>query len=365
MSHKAIGSQASQRIAWIDAARTFSVLAVVLYHVYIWHFASIDMPMDALSGHIWEGVSRLLGAVRMPLLLIVSGMLASSRIRSTDGLAGVFHYSIANYYLYLIWLAMYALFGFWIFGTGSPNSVDGLYGFLDQVVLPDTSLWFVFALAVYAPLLALFRSISPTIVVGTLFVISVATATFGAEPELMAVKVARLFVFFAVGVYFKNIIITLAEFRAFLLTSIGSALGLMLMFFSSTLSTELLHELAYLVRSMVLALSCIGALSLTVRLSPLSRVGEWVGSRTLGIYVIHPLIVVFWSRLVTDYAWLVPSWFVQSSWLGFFYPLVLGIGVLFLAIGLEKLAKQLGAAFLFRTPNWLHALLKRVSPSRR
>ncbi|MET4588832.1 acyltransferase family protein [Arthrobacter sp. 754] len=118
------GPAASSRIEWIDAARGLCVIAVVLFHVGYWHFLKFEHA-GSIAFPLWETVAIALGSVRMPLLLAVSGMLAASKIRNGFGNGKALSASLTNYYLYAVWLLVYALLSIPAAMTGATPRAGG------------------------------------------------------------------------------------------------------------------------------------------------------------------------------------------------------------------------------------------------
>ena len=55
-----------ERLAWIDTTRGLGVLAVVLFHVLIWNYATLVEEGSAVAS-LWDQVGSSLGRVRMPI----------------------------------------------------------------------------------------------------------------------------------------------------------------------------------------------------------------------------------------------------------------------------------------------------------
>ena len=66
-------------------------------------------PRIRSSWGFWGSVNPALGSVRMPVLLAVSGLVLSRQVRGGLHLRTTGYGEATNYYLYVVWLAVYAL----------------------------------------------------------------------------------------------------------------------------------------------------------------------------------------------------------------------------------------------------------------
>src|SRR5215213_6048735 len=103
------GSGGPERVAWVDAARGASVAAVVLFHVSLWWYLPLQAELWGPAGRVWATVNSYLGSVRMPLLLAVSGLVGAGAIRAGLRDRRTATRAVANGYLYVVWLVVYAV----------------------------------------------------------------------------------------------------------------------------------------------------------------------------------------------------------------------------------------------------------------
>ena len=96
------------RLAWLDAARALAIVGVVLLHVSIGHFYGLPHADDWVLPR-WDRINQVVAVVRMPLLFVVSGMLAAGKIRRGFTRGNAILSAVTNYYLYLVWLAVYGV----------------------------------------------------------------------------------------------------------------------------------------------------------------------------------------------------------------------------------------------------------------
>lgn len=147
MSKSGVGPES--RLLWADAARGASVLFVVLFHVLLWHLNDYRATMWGPADRVWTKFNAVLGSLRMPLLLGVAGLVASRRILLGLSEPRNLVRAASNYYLYVVWLLIYAVYFAFVSDPALPHRVDGLADVVFQLVFPNTTLWFVYALALY------------------------------------------------------------------------------------------------------------------------------------------------------------------------------------------------------------------------
>lgn len=341
------------RLAWVDTARAACVVAVVAYHLYLWHFVAMGVPSESIASTVWEQTNRLLSALRMPLLLVLSGTLASGRIRRGFGRGKASQSIVSNYYLYVVWLLVYVVLGQMTGGLSPIGDLDGSLPALVQVLIPDTTLWFIYALAVYVPVFILARKAKPALVLAALAIVNVVCAMFAYEAEPSWLKVIRLAIYFAIGVYGKDLIFQLAATRKYALACVGTVTAVALTGLSVMPIPEVLHESLYLLRALAFTAALIGITAALVRFRSIAALGRWVGSRTLPIYVIHPLIIIGLSILAEGPLSGPLSAIADNTVLALIYPAVTTIIVVGACVLAEQLCHACRLQAPFRAPEWL------------
>ncbi|MGO4955729.1 acyltransferase family protein [Luteococcus sp. Sow4_B9] len=341
--------QKPARQPWIDMTRGACVLLVVLYHVVLWHLPHLESP--TMKADLWTRLNDVVGGIRMPLLLMLSGMLASGKLtRGRAALRG----AAANYWLYVVWLTVYALV-MPILGVAEAGQVRPGLDWLQQLVAPQTPLWYVFALATYMVVLHLLRGVHPAIVLALL----TALTLFIVPGENIALKVPYLAIYFAVGVYAAPLLKRVAAEKPWALLVAGIALlavpkviGLV-----PNLPTAGI-QLTWLFGNLGKGLFMMGAVVLwCVLLRPMHWLA-WVGRHTLAIYVMHPPLLALWMWLDAQ------TGFPQrlATLLGplaVLYP-ALGVAVISAtALLLERLVRRGPVEALFGLPAGWNASLQR------
>lgn len=363
------GSTSASRLPWIDAARALAIVTVVLLHVSIGHYYGLQHSAN-LAVYRWDRVNQVIALIRMPLLFVVSGMLASGKIRRGFTRGNTILSAATNYYLYLVWLAVYGV----LFVISGPIEVPfepaRWQDYAIQIVEPRTPLWFVFGLALYLLAFTALRRVPGWIMLPATAWISVwASMTWTVESPLWT-RVVLYVVYFALGVYGREALIRLATSSWALVTSATVAyLGYKLITLATLMSLkplDLENALTLLVLQSGASMFGIAASAQLCRLPWWRAAGTWVGRRTLGIYVMHiPVIVLIdFAVRLGPLAWIdhltgsVPRFDAL-------YPLLLTAVVIILCVWLEKALGALRLAHLFRLPSrYRRALYRRNDGSR-
>lgn len=356
------GASAAPRIIWLDSARGAAVVAVVLLHVSIGHFYMLDHS-SRYTVPVWDRVNQVISVVRMPLLFVVSGMLAAGKIRRGFAHGKSLLTVATNYYLYLVWLLVYGALMLIAGDRPVPFRFWSFQHYAMQVVVPETHLWFVFSLAVYVLVLTALRRVPGAIVIAAATLLHLwAATTFTIESPLWT-RGLQYAVFFVIGVHARGALLWVARQHWLTILTCGAAVWLYL---QVTLRTIMSLEVADLRSAsllgllyLVATLAAVGLAGLLARVPLYRAMGSWVGRRTLGIYVMHiPVIVVVNFALDGPLMWLSPvtanSFVFDISW-----PLVLTAIVVAVCVGVETLLTGCGLRFLFRIPAPLAARLER------
>ncbi|KJC62908.1 acyltransferase family protein [Agreia bicolorata] len=340
------------RLAWVDAARGICVLLVVLLHVRIFVYAPLAPPSNGVE--LWTQLTEFFGAFRLPLLFVVSGFVASRRVRAGWSDRRTVLRAVSLYWIYLVWLTVYAVLSIVVIDPGVPFRVMTPLHYLEQLLVPDSMLWFIFALAAYVIVLSSVNRVPRGAVLGVLAALSIAS---GAVPvtrdEALWLHVVYYAVFFAVGVYAAPALQLLARSRRpFVLPlSVGTFIACELAWQQSAEGTILETALRLLRDGAAVAVSIV-VIALLVRWRPFERVASAIGQRTLPIFVLQlPLIwLLFLLPLV--------GWSLEFAPVRYLAP-VLGTALIVVAaLGIHRLLIRARARVLFELPErWKKAVL--------
>ena len=329
-----------ERLSWPDVAKGACILLVVLHHVilkdYIFLVGAAYDPIE----DIWHDLTYALKPVRMPLFFAVSGFFAASAVarpwRSS------WRRIASGYYLYVVWLGVYV--GVYSLERDIPaNRVVSVADLFGELAWAASSMWFLYALAVYFVVARLLRRVPPAAVVGAAAALSVSVSALGIEENNRFSVLVHL-VYFLAGAYYPHVLRRIAALRL----SGAALLGLFLAY-AGAAAVVLYSGLPWSPTGF--AASLIGiplGILLAVRASG-SRVADglaWVGRRTLRVYVLHLIVLVAVVQL--------PLALGEGGALGLLaalgYPVLMTGLVVLACFGLHEALVRLRCGWLFALP---------------
>ncbi|WP_168583299.1 acyltransferase family protein [Gephyromycinifex aptenodytis] len=342
-----------QRIGWLDCARGAAVVAVVLLHVSIGHFYMLDHSSRYMVP-VWDRINQVISVLRMPLLFVVSGMLASTKIargfRKGTSLVTI----VSDYYFYLVWLLAYGAFMLAAGDRPVPFQFTSFSQYLLQIVLPGTHLWFVFFLAVYILVLTAARKVPPTLIIGAAVALHLWTATTYSVQSPLWTRGLQFALFFVLGVYGREALLWVARQHWLTILTCGASVALYLAVSLSTIMSldpiELPRAALLMCLYVAATLAAIGLAGLLSKVPLYLAIGSWVGRRTLSIYVMHiPVITIINFAQDGALSWLshatATSFAFDAAW-----PLLMTAIVVAICVGLQNLLTRIGLGFLFALP---------------
>ncbi len=268
-----------------------AILCIVIYHTLLWYYLhdpSTTWPPAAAG---WARFNAVLGSVRVPLLLFVSGLASSHRVLAGWRDRTNLRRAATSYYLYLVWLLIYAAFFAVVSGPDLPHRITGWAELAIQLAVPDTTLWYLLALCLYVVATAT-TARWPRVLVILLALGSYLGADLLLPPELQATKVPQNWLFYLLGVYaatYRERLVALARLPIIVAAAAISAVVIG----SGGLLPEAaaLHSVHSILRSLAMvAVAVLSAIWLS-RIGWLRRGLAALGTRTLAIYLIHPLAI--------------------------------------------------------------------------
>lgn len=326
------------RVAWVDVAKGLTILLVVVFH------AQIYLAHKGLGLALYTQINTVLQPVRMPLFFALSGALAVSLIRQDWG--RVLHNRVAVFVmLFVLWSTIHiAAFKYllWhpLFAFRAPISWEVLQG----MIQPRTSIWFVWALAIY---ILFAKSLRPWPAIAA--ALSLAIGLLGASGlpmdygfALLQQKLLLYLPFFVLpALYGRGALIWIAN-HPLLLLALGAVLSALAVLgaavpvpegagqYLSIGATELLRASGGLCAGLA------GAVYLA-RLPGAVTLFSYFGRRTLSIYLPH---ILFLSIAVS----LLARWNLPGAAL-YALPLVCAVVVAF-SLGLARLLRMAGQTWL-------------------
>lgn len=353
-------SSDAQRVAWIDAARGYAVVAVILFHVVIWHFRGLE-GVAPVGWRLWSLVGALLGGAGMPLLLAVSGLVLARRIRTGPFVGGTLTRVVQVYYLYVVWVVVYAVFYLLVRHPGLPHRLDGPVEVVAQLVAPSTPLWYLFALALYTAVLTLARRVPPVAVLTALTLLSTAVHTLDRSGAFW-LRILELFVFFALGVYGAGVMRRLAD-----RSSIPVLLGLLVLGLGLSAVRLLLPGWAgavfFVPSGIAVGAAMVVLFVLLTRWRPARELGTVLGRGSLGLYVLHPLWLAGLALLALAVAPRTIGQALGTPTGAVVYPLLVTALIVALSLPLLELVRRARLGWLFAMPASWGRALDRLGPA--
>lgn len=282
------------RTAWVDVAKGLSIVLVALHHVVV------AADAQGWTPEVTHEVSSSLGTLRMPLFFLASGLFATRTLAGPWG--RLLERRVAFFaWLYVLWLVIrYLWFGLLAHGVdieawASPWTV------VSQLWLPASGMWFLYALALFSLLGRLTRAVPPVVRIGAAAGLSAVVGAGIVEVDSYAWRSMALnLVFFLLGADASGAIrrrVDVLGRRA----AVGLALGAGAGFVALTLAlrdpdvvavpgARLATSLVALVAGVALAAALAGTRA--------GRAPQWLGTRTLEVYLIHGLLLGAVAALV-------------------------------------------------------------------
>lgn len=302
----------SSRIAWLDLARAVSIVLVVFYHVGVVAGDELLGGRETLAAKLWLHGNMALVPLRMPLFFAVAGVLAAGAIQRPW--AQVLRPRILDLlWPYVLWSMLFAVTGW---PRYAPDDAGGfIWGEVTGMVMIGSPYWFIAVLPIFFVLTRLGRSHPYLLVAGTLIAYAVAPSlnqalrASAASPDLSygIFQLTDNALWFVVGYVARGFILRIGvrprPALGLTLAAGFSVLALMVVRVEMPAAALRALELGASISGLI---ACAALLPLLTRWQWLVRAGGYLGSRTLVIYLVHPLVVnalvIVWMNAEVDQA---------------------------------------------------------------
>ena len=344
--HGAAGPRDRGRLAWPDAARGLAIGLVVLYHATNWTWST------GYEVSVLREVNETLRSLRMPLFFAVAGMFAGK-------------------WMTVPWSRLARgklLFFAWVFVLWEPISLvvrllTGYYQVADAdwgtlvhelawaPLIPRSELWFVWTLAAFFVIARALRRVPVAVQLGVAAGVS-GWALAGWEPESIAWRgTAQFLLFFLAGLHLRPLLERFAERVTWFWAVAAVAVWLGIQTAVRELGVADVPGL-YLLANIAgvpagVAVSVLASRVPGTRYLPRSLGLQWLGARTLPVFVTHTSVVLVLLFLLYSNAVWIPA--PQSQWL----PVALWAAAVAVGLGMGALAPRIGARWLFAPPRRL------------
>lgn len=294
----AVESKGTDRLAWLDLARAISIILVVLYHAGTGGVV-VALVGEGTAATLWRSFNISLIPLRMPLFFLISGALAVGAIHR--GFRKVARPRVLDIlWPYVLWSLIWAVTAMPRYAPDDPAGY--LLGHLRAILVVGSPYWFLAALTIFFLLMRLGRE-HPRVMLAVAFVayaaapfLDAALKTAGAPSDLTygIFQITDNAVWYVLGYGFSTEIrSTRRRVRVgpgLVLGAVFCVLAAVIVAFETPLAVTRLLEF---VASITGLAACAVLLPLVARWAPLARAGSYLGSRTLTIYVVHPVVINF------------------------------------------------------------------------
>ena len=332
------------RLLWADVAKGVCILLVVLWHVIAKQYLAVPWKVGFGIQGAWGHLGEAFLPLRMPLFFSVSGMLALGALNRPWG--RLLRFKTARFeYLYLVWLAIHtAVFAFTP-GFETRRAHDPV-GFLAQLSVTPSNLWYLYALALYFPLAKATRRLPAAAVLGPALLLSaVASADWIPTPGDRGGLLQNVF-FFLLGARFGPDLARLAETSGRRRTALLGA-GFVLAYVVTLVLGGQQWFGVWPVLSVLAMLAGVSGAAVLARRPCLARPLAGLGRRTLPIYVLHlPLLALLHTVSRHRLASAAPLHPV----LAVLDPLLVTALLVAACLGLHHGLQRAGARWLFELP---------------
>ncbi|MEU4388185.1 acyltransferase family protein [Promicromonospora sp. NPDC023805] len=342
----AVGPRTPARLAWPDAARGLAIGLVVLYHATNWTWST------GYEVSVLREVNETLRSLRMPLFFAVAGMFAAKWTtvpwsRLARGKLLFFAW------VFVLWEPISLVVRLL---TGYYQVADADWGTLSDhltwsLLVPRSELWFIWTLAAFFVIARALRRVPAPVQLVLAACVS-GWALAGWEPESIAWRgTAQFLLFFLGGLHLRALLERFAQ-RVTWLWAVGAVvvwLGIQVavreLEVADVPGLYLLANIAGVPAGV--AVSVLASRVPGTRYLPRSLGLQWIGARTLPVFVTHTSVVLGLLCLLYRNAIWIPA--PQSQWL----PVALWGAAIAVGLGLGALAPRIGAGWLFAPPRRL------------
>lgn len=338
------------RAEWADVAKGVCILLVVLWHVIMKMYLTIDWHLPVPLPGLWGAFGDMLLPLRMPVFFTISGMFAAAAVQrswSTTARSRIARF----YYLYLVWFTVHTLVLSLVpdFDTLAAHSALDV---LEQLTITPTNLWYLVALALYFVVAKVTRRL-PTwaVLVPALALSVIASADLLAAPGNRGQLYQNLF-FFLAGLRFRPLIERWAKAATLPRFLVGAALYVGIMVGMQVLNAQDVYGVWPAVCVVAVVVGVAGAVQLERRRSVGALLAR-LGRKTLPIYVMHmPLLALLTAVLVDPFSRMGTG---PQLVIAVLLPIVLVTVLVSVCLTLETWLRNAGATWLFDLPTFSRA----------
>lgn len=342
-------SGVDNRLTWVDRAKGLTIILVVMSHVIEKHHFQLEWDLTVPSRGGWREINELFRPMRMPLFLMLSGLLASSALQRSW--RQVFARRVANpYALYLMWFAINVC-AVVVFDFADAEGLElSATGLLRNLVIPQTTLWYMFALVAYFVAAMMLRPLGRSIPVVLAALLSTATYAYLIplpDSAGMLESILRYFLPFLIGAMLPAVPMGVAASKGPALVILAVTAYVIVWMGFRQGATRVLGF-----GTVGIVIGALAGVLLTTRLTrprKLSSLLERIGRNTLSIFVLHiPLLAALHWAMTTGPVGHSP--FGSNDVIAAAYPLVATAALVACALAIQTACTRCGLGWLFVLP---------------
>lgn len=331
------------RLPWVDLARGFCIVLVVMMHFDEIHYTNLDF--EEMPKKFWDTLTSVARPARMPTFFVISGFLASRSIdrpitKIWDNRIGVL------YYTYIVW-SFISISILWLlfreFDVGAAR--DFIFRFGSELIFPQTQIWFLYSLVAF---FAIARSLRRWRVQTLAFAFAFSGFSEWFDDQVLN-QIVRLLPYYLTGIYFPKLFLKCADNPswtkvAVLLVCYAVAMAPLLFFDRATIGIW--------IPASILGMALILNLARMVVSLPGFSAFELIGRNTLPIYVIHSSALIAINTLANPQVQAIADR-AEPVAFAYYYPLIGNAFLIAACLVLHVSLKWLGMGWLFSLPKGL------------
>lgn len=320
------------------------MILVVMMHVDEMHYSHF-FAQTPFAGP-WDILTSVAKPARMPTFFAISGFLASRAVWRPW--SEIFRKRVLLlYYLYALWLAISLGIFRLLYAKWDSHFLPSLFkGIANQLIFPQTLLWFLYALVIFFIFARTLRALPWIITFSFAILLSAFSETFTWPTSSY---LARSLLFFLIGAYIPTTLSCIAE-RASPRMALWSGASFLAL-------TGLILVAGKMTPGIWLPASVAGVwFCLTISKLLASTRAGWpliqIGQKTLPIFVLHGTFLTLLNYVCDRWASPIMRVLSHNILISAIYPVAINILVLSGTLAAHRLLLSLGQRWLFSLPTW-------------
>lgn len=331
--------QADKRdIEWINAAKGLTILLVILGHAANYTLA-VRWDDHSTIQTVWRYINDTFQPARMPLFFLVSGLLASTSVKSPR--EDTQHKRLTRpIYLYFLWGVL--LLVIMPFDPAMGPVPREIWSSTMRIISVGSSAWYFLGLAIFYGIARITLHWSDTKLVIFAALLSIYATLFELHLPGHMFNLLRCAIFFLAGVRFKDAIMAFVE--NYSPKKFACAALAFLVAVSVTVPLDTFF-VASDIAAVIFGLFLVKYIADNHRGATLFL--SYLGRRTIGIYVFHFVAISYLVLFLMDYY---QPYVSHSLLIGLVFPVIIWALALPISLALYEGSRALGLHWLFEVP---------------